>query len=88
MRTCTDHPGLEYAEAYLVAAKLGGPPDGMQGIEKADKKQFVKYKINDNPELWDLSVLINIFHDHFEHIFCKSRVFHHLSLLLRRRLPA
>lgn len=44
----------------------------MLGIEKVNQKQYFKNKINDNPELWDLSVLINIFHDHYESLFCNA----------------
>jgi len=46
--------------------------DAMQGIEKIGQKQYARYNVNDKPELWDLSVLVNIFHDHFESVFCKN----------------
>ncbi|CDW76877.1 UNKNOWN [Stylonychia lemnae] len=72
MHPLTEFFLLEYGDQYIASAKMGGPPDSMQGIEKANQKRFVKYKIHDNPQLWDLSVLINIFYDHYEEIFSED----------------
>eukprot|EP00347_Sterkiella_histriomuscorum_P010681 403375332 len=60
---------MKYQEHYIIAAKTGGPQDQMPGIEKIGQQQKngnFKYHFKDNPEHWDMSVLITIFLDHYK----------------------
>lgn len=61
---------------YIKAAQHGGPLDRMTGIESKGMKQYHgKNKIPSEPDQWDLLVLVNIFHDHYDYLFCKPSAF-------------
>ena len=60
---------LEYGEQFVSAAQNRGPPDLMR---TETNKGPILIKIGDNPDVWDLQVLISIFHDHHDSLFGKT----------------
>ncbi len=59
---------IEYGEHFISAAQNRGPPDLMR---TDNNKGPILIKIGENPDVWDLQVLISIFHDHHDSLFGK-----------------